>query len=105
MITLKIGRQAERAGIDPTLSVMVAKGVALEKLGNQYTRNVCEEYANNGSNPLFYCLIYHFIFTLPSRARLPSLYPNFIKWLVNQQREEPSSPENAFCEFQGHPPN
>ena len=54
MITFRTRRQTERAGLDPTLSVMVAdKGIALEKLCNQYTCDVCKEYTDNSGNPLF----------------------------------------------------
>lgn len=91
MITFTIGRQTERAGIDPTLSAIVAeKGVALKQARNQHTHNVSKEYADYKGNTLFYFPLNQFIITLPSRARSPSLYPNFIKRLVNQQREEPA---------------
>ncbi len=55
MIIFEVGQQTERAGICPTLSDMVAgKGIALEEVRNQHTRNVSKEYANYKGDTLFY---------------------------------------------------
>jgi len=70
MSTLMLGRQTERVGIVPTLSVVVAKGIASPKVSNQQPRHICKEYANNGSNPLSNFPLYHFIITLPPRPKI-----------------------------------
>jgi len=63
MITFMTRRQTERAGIDPTLSAVVAKekGIASPKAINQHPRHIGEEYVDNTSNAFFYCLIYQVI--------------------------------------------
>jgi len=61
----KTGRQTERAGIDPTLSAVVAeRGIASPKAVNQYMGNVCEDNAYYGGNTLFDCLVYQVILSL-----------------------------------------
>jgi len=73
----KIWRQAERVGIDPTLSVVVAGGgIALEEMYNQLHCDVGKGYLYNKSNPLFNFVIYHVIvITIPSPTRWEDLNP------------------------------
>jgi len=62
MNTFKLGQQAERVGMYPTPSVIVAeKGIVLEEICNQHTHNISKEYANYKGNTLFHFPLYHFI--------------------------------------------
>jgi len=74
MIRFKIGRQTKRAGIDPTLSAVVAKerGIALEQDGDYHN---CYTYQNdvyNQGNTSFNSFINHcIIITLPRELDCP----------------------------------
>jgi hypothetical protein len=53
MIRFKVRRQAERAGIAPTLSVVVAGGVALEQVDDQFKCHVHQDDVyDEGNAPL-----------------------------------------------------
>ena len=83
-IILKMGLETERVRMNPTLPVIVAKGIALEKVCNQHARNVCEEYADNKGDTLIN-LFSHFILTLPSFPKIGEVTDNnFIMEVVNQ---------------------
>jgi len=76
MFSIRVRRQAERVGTDPTLSVVVVmeQGVALEKIGKQNPSDIGEDNAYNSSNPLFQRILYHAIaITIPSPPRLEDL--------------------------------
>jgi hypothetical protein len=55
MNILGVGRQTERVGIDPTLSAVVAGGVALQ-MYNQPIRNIDENYGDYEGNTPIECL-------------------------------------------------
>lgn len=88
-------RQTERVGIYPTLSAMVAGGIALEKVCNQHPSNIGKDYANYESNPLVQFSFYHVMTHhlrgagLPTLSEEADLLPNFTIGAVNQRRGEP----------------
>ena len=59
MIRLKVGRQAERVGIDRTLSAVIAEGIVLEEARNQHPCHVGKEYADYKGNPLINLFVNH----------------------------------------------
>jgi len=99
----KIRRQTERVGIDPTLSAVVAGGVALQ-MYNQPMRNIDENYGDYEGNTPIECLFSlvkvffrQCIITTPSpprwedfRKRLTYSLPFIIlsQEVVNHQRQE-----------------
>jgi hypothetical protein len=61
MCFIKVRRQAERAGIAPTLSVSVARGVASEEMDNQLQCNISQDYPYNDCSPSVNFPLYHVI--------------------------------------------
>jgi hypothetical protein len=87
----KIGQQAERVGIIPTLPVVLAKGIALEQVVNQNPRYVGKEYTYNKGYSLIYFLLNHVIKSLflhPLDWRI--YHVNYTKPCVNPKRGEPT---------------
>ena len=64
MIRFKIGRQTERVGIYPTLSVLVAKWVASQEIMNYHKRKVYKEYPDYKCYPLINFFLAHVIESL-----------------------------------------
>jgi hypothetical protein len=70
MTRLKVGQQTERAGIRPTLSVMVARGIASEEMHNQLYCDIRKSYTDYDCNSPFNLILYHAIpITIPSPPR------------------------------------
>jgi len=64
MNAFKLGRQTERAGIDPTLPVVLVKGIALEEDFNKLPYHIRKDYSHDKGNPLFDPILYHVIKSL-----------------------------------------
>jgi hypothetical protein len=91
MNIFRLGQQAERVGMTPTLPVVLAKGIALEQVVNQNPRYVRKEYAYNESYSLIYFFLNHVI---------QSLFPCPPDWrscYILPQEESINKEENQFA--------
>jgi len=64
MNIFRLRRQTERAGIDPTLSVRFAQGIALEQVINQDPCEIGKDYTYEQGYSLIYFFLNHVIKSL-----------------------------------------